>query len=296
MNDEQFMIQTFNQSFKKYLYDECVIGKLANTELKDNLRLGTEIDIIMPATVTLSDFKGGELNQAEEAANSVAKIRINKGKSFHFFIDKVKEEQIKRAPDIKQKVALAKEYSSDAIKQFSAAVDSEYALLYPNAGHYLSDNGNGIALSESNIRDILSLMATNFKRGDRKGHNNWIDGQMIVVLPPEAEFFLGKQQMYENVESGHKKIEKGHIGKLCGWDILISNNIYKDEDGNYYPLFGQRGKTLAGGVQKNLDMQSYVPDNRFDTHYKGYGVYGVGAPRADLLGCAKITANPTIGQ
>ena len=81
MNDEQFMIQTFNQSFKKYLYDETVVGKLANTELKDNLRLGTEIDIIMPATVTLSNFTGGELNDAEEAANSVAKVRIDKGKS-----------------------------------------------------------------------------------------------------------------------------------------------------------------------------------------------------------------------
>ena len=86
MNDEQFMIQTFNQSFKKYLYDETVVGKLANTELKDNLRLGTEIDIIMPATVTLSDFKGGELNDAEEAANSVA---ITDNKSLTFVADNV---------------------------------------------------------------------------------------------------------------------------------------------------------------------------------------------------------------
>lgn len=296
MNDEQFMIQTFNQSFKKYLYDETVVGKLANTELKDNLRLGAEIDIIMPATVTLSDFKGGELNDAEEAANSVAKVRIDKGKSFHFYIDKVKEEQIKRAPDIKQKVALAKEYSADAIKQFAAAVDADYAKLYPNAGHYIDNGGSAITLSATNVKDLLSVMATEFQRGDSKGHNNWIDGQMIAIVPPEFQFFLAKQQMYEYVESGHKKYEKGFIGKLAGWDILVSNNIYKDGSGNFYPLFGQRGKTLAGGIQKKLDMMSYVPDKRFDTHYKGYGVYGVGAPRADLLGCAKVSATPTVGQ
>lgn len=296
MNEEQFMIQTFNAAYKKYLYDECVVGKLANTEFKDNLKMGTEIDIIMPATVTLNDYKGGEIGDAEEAANSLAKVRIDKGKYFHFFIDKVKEEQIKRAPDLKQKVDLAKEYSSDAIKQFAAAVDKEYALLYPNAGHKVDDNGSAITLSATNVRDLLAMMQVEFQRGDEKGHHNWVDGKMIAIVPPEFEFFLGKQELWKYVESGHKKIEKGFIGKLSGWDILVSNNIYKDSDGNYYPLFGQRGATLAGGVQKKLDMMSYVPDKRFDTYYKGYGIFGVGAPRADLLGYAKVKATPTIGS
>ncbi len=296
MNDEQLMIQTFNQSFNKYLYDECVVGKLAKTDFKDNLRIGTEVDIIMPATITLHSFSGGAIGDAEEAANSLAKVRIDKAQYFHFYIDKVKELEIKNAPDIKQKVKLATEYTSDAVKQFAALVDEEYAKLYPNAGHYLDNSGDGIELSATNCRDIFAMMQTMFKRGDNNGHNNWVDGQMVAVVPPEFEFFLAKQQIFQYVESGHKKIEKGFVGKMSGWDILVSNNIYKDGSGNYYPLFGQRGKTLAGGVQKTLDVQTYVPDNKFDTHYKGYGVYGVGAPRADMLGCAKVKATPAVGS
>ena len=305
MNDEQLMIQTFTQAFKKYLYDELVVGKLAHTEFKDNLRKGTEIDIIMPAQITLHDFDGNvdengfQIGDAEEAANSLAKIRINKGKYFHFFVDKVKEEQIKKAPDLKQKVALAKEYSSDAIKQFAAVVDKAYAELYPMAGHYIDNSGSGYTLSATNVRDIFAYMQNEFKRGDRDGHNNWVDGQMIAIVPPEFEFYLAKQQMYEHTDSGHKKVEKGFVGVASGWDILVSNNIATTGSGAdtfYYPLFGQRGKTLAGGVQRTLDMQSYVPDRRFDTFYKGYGVYGVGAPRADLLGSVKVKANPSIGS
>ena len=56
------------------------------------------------------------------------------------------------------------------------------------------------------------------------------------------------------------------------------------------PLFGLRNRTLAGGVTKNLNMQNYVPEKNFDTNYKGYSLYGVGAPRADFLGAVKIKA------
>lgn len=304
MNDEQLMIQTFTKCFKKYLYDELVVGKIANTEFKDNLRKGTEIDIIMPAQITLHDFDGKvdangfQIGDAEEAANSLAKVRINKAQYFHFFIDKIKEEEIKKAPDLKQKVELAKEYSTDAIKQFAAVVDKAYAELYPMAGHYLDNAGAGYTLSATNVRDLFATMQNEFKRGDKKGHTNWVDGQMVAIVPPEFEFFLAKQQMYTGTESGNKKIEKGFVGVASGWDILVSNNIAtttSGEDTFFYPLFGQRGKTLAGGVQRNLDMMSYVPDKRFDTHYKGYGVYGVGAPRADLLGSVKVKATPSIG-
>ena len=75
-----------------------------------------------------------------------------------------------------------------------------------------------------------------------------------------------------------------------GWDIFVSNNIKKNEDGAMYPLFGVKGKTLAGGVTKDLNMQHYIPEKNFNTHYKGYALYGVGAPRADFLGAVKINA------
>jgi hypothetical protein len=133
-------------------------------------------------------------------------------------------------------------------------------------------------------------MQAKFKRGDGKGHTNWIDGSMIAIVPPEFQFYLGQLDDYEQVESGHRKIEKGFVGKLCGWDILISNNIAQPEDGVFFPLFGIKGKTLAGGVSSNLNTQHYMPEKNFNTRYKGYGLYGVGAPRADFFGTAKVKA------
>ena len=302
MSTKQLIIGTFNQAFKKYIYDELVIGKLAHTEFKNGINKGDEVDVLMPASVTMFDYDGGDLPTAEVVTNSVAKVRIDRGRAFHFKTKEIEEKAIENAPSMKQKVDLAREYSSDAIKQFAAGVDTAYGGLYTRAGYVIDKtdisgaNHYGIDLDADYAREILALMRTKFQRGDNEGHNNWVDGKMIAIVPPEFEYYLGKLQMYEEVESGHRKIEKGFIGRLEGWDILVSNNVASYTDTNnsskktFAPLFGVRGKTLAGGVSSNLNTKSYEPEANFDTAYKGYGLFGVGAPRADMLGTALICA------
>ena len=295
MSDEQLMITTFTKAYNKYIYNEMVIGQLAHTELKDKVKTGIEVDVTMPAMVNLFDYTGGDLSDAELTTTTTAKVKIDKGKAFHFEVNEVDKQRIDNAPDLKQKVDLAKEYSSDAIKQFAAAIDVAYGNLYTRAGHYLSGSSNSsIKLDADYAKEILAYMQAEFKRGDRKGHTNWIDGQMVAIVPPEYQFYLGKLEDLRYVESGHQKMAKGYIGKLSGWEIVVSNNVasVSESDGSitYYPLFGIKGKTLAGGISKNLNMKNYMPEKNFNTRYKGYGLYGVGAPRADYLGTVKITA------
>ena len=290
---EQFIKGTFEKCFKKYVYNELVIGKLAHSAFKTGVKEGDEVDVIMPGTVNMFDYTGGDLPDAEEVTNSTTKVRINKGKGFHFEIDEIKKRQIENAPNDEARVNLVKEYSMDAVKQFTAAVDEDYADLYTRAGHYLDNSGSAITLDADYAKEILAYMQAEFKRGDNKGHTNWIDGQMLAIVPPEYQFYLGKLEDYTKVESGHRKIEKGFIGELSGWKILVSNNVAKTTASGvttYYPLFGIQGKTLAGGISSNLNTKSYMPEKNFNTRYKGYGLYGVGAPRADFLGTVKITA------
>jgi hypothetical protein len=287
---DQLITGTFEACFSKYFYDELVIGKLAHSEFKSGVKRGDEVDVFMPPTVTLFDYTGGDLPNAELVTNSATKVRIDEGKAFHFEIDEIKKKEIENVKDTKKQAQLASEYSKDGVKQFAAGVDTAFGNLYTRAGHYLDNSGDAIPLSGQTAKDILAYMQAKFKRGDGKGHTNWIDGQMIAIVPPEFQFYLGKIEMYGNVESGHRKLEKGYIGKLAGWDILVSNNIANPSTNVFYPLFGIRAKTLAGGVSSNLNMKHYMPEANFNTRYKGYGLFGVGAPRADFLGTVKISA------
>lgn len=292
---KQLIVNAFSKAFNKYFYNELVVGKLAHSEMKEHINKGDEVDVTMPGMVRLFDYDGGDLPTAETATVSTCKVKIDKGKAFHFELSEIEEKMMENSVEEPEKMAsLAKEYTNDAIKQFAAAVDSAYANLYTRAGHYLDDNGGAIALDVTNAKDILAFMQSKFQRGDGKGHTNWVDGAMVCIVPPEYQFYLGKSDDLKYTESGKEEIAKGYIGHLCGWEILVSNNIAQPTDGIFYPLFGVKNKTLAGGISSDLNTTFYVPEKNFNTCYKGYGLYGVGAPRADLLGTVKVSAQLSI--
>lgn len=290
----QLIKQGFSKAFDKYLYDELVIGKLAHHEAKTIAKKGDEVDIKMPAMVTLFDYDGGDLPTAEKVDTSFVKVKIDRGAGVHFTMSQIEEDFIKNSKSDVDQAALIREYTSDAVKQFAAKVDTAYGNLFTRAGHYLDDNGSAIELTAQTAKDILAYMQAKFQRGDGKGHTNWIDGQMLAIVPPEYQFYLGKLEDLKYTESGKKEQRKGYIGTLCGWDILVSNNIASPSSNVYYPLFGLASKTLAGGMSNDLNMQDYVPEKNFDRTYKGYGLFGVGAPRADFLGTVKISAPLTL--
>ena len=269
MSVQQMIQSLFNKSIEKHFYNEMVIGKLSHTESKANVRKGDEIDVVMPASVAMFDYDGGDLQEAEKAGVSITKVRLDRGKAFHFELSAVEEKQIMDSYDTDSQFSIAHKYCEDAIKQFAAAVDCAFGNLYTRAGHYLDDNGSAINLSAQYAKEILAIMQAKFRRGDGKGHTNWVDGSMICIVPPEFQLYLGQLEELKYVESGHTKMEKGHIGKLCGWDIYTSNNIAQPEDGVFYPLFGIAGKTLAGGISADLSTQFYIPEKNFNSTYKG---------------------------
>ena len=264
---KQLIVNAFSKAFNKYFYNELVVGKLAHSEMKEHINKGDEVDVTMPGMVRLFDYDGGDLPSAEAATVSTCKVKIDKGKAFHFELSEIEEKMMEKSSEEPEKMAsLAKEYTNDAIKQFAAAVDSAYANLYTRAGHYLDDNGNAIALDATNAKDILAFMQSKFQRGDGKGHTNWVDGAMVCIIPPEYQFYLGKSEDLKYTESGKEEMAKGYIGHLCGWEILVSNNIAQPTDGTFYPLFGVKNKTLAGGISSDLNTTFYVPEKNFKPH------------------------------
>ena len=190
---KQMIVNAFTKAFNKHFYNELVIGKLAHSEMKDHINKGDEVDITMPGLVTLFDYDGGDLPDAEAATLSTCKVKIDRGKAFHFELSEMEEKMLQGSADSPEaQVELAKDYTNDAIKQFAAAVDSAYANLYTRAGHYLDDDGDAITLTPQLAKDIFAYMQAKFQRGDGKGHTNWIDGGMVCVIPPEYQFYLGQ--------------------------------------------------------------------------------------------------------
>ena len=96
MTDSKQLIATaFTKAFNKHFYNELVIGKLAHSELKNNINKGDEVDVTMPGLLTLFDYDGGDLPNAEMATLSTCKVKIDRGKAFHFELSEMEEKMLK---------------------------------------------------------------------------------------------------------------------------------------------------------------------------------------------------------
>jgi len=287
---DQLIKTVFNKTFKKKTYEELCIGKLAHVDFKDTIDMGDTIEVLLPGNVTLFPSDGNTLTgNAEEVQVATTQIKVDHCEAVFFTMNDAKKQQIENAPTDDAKIDLIAEYSNDAVKKFAAKIDEEYGKLYARAGMTISDSA--VTLSSANISKFFALMNAKFKRGDKMGHTSWVQNKMLAIIPPEMTAVLTGMTDLQYVESRAKEIVNGYVGRLQGWDIIESNNIYSYEDDGqvyYQPLFGQQGATLAGGVQSTFKLIDNIPDKGFNTEYKGKGVFGVGAPRADLFGTQTV--------
>lgn len=291
---DQLIKTAFDKTFdKKKLYDNLVIGKLAKNDFKDTIGMGDLVKVLLSGEVELFASDGNTLvRDAEQVRVASVDIPIDQCYSVFFTMNEAKRKQIMEASTDEQKINLITEYAKDARQKALAKVDEAYGKLYKRAG--LTLDNNAVALTSSNIGKFFALMNRKFKRGRGNGHTSWVDNKMLAVIPPEMTAALVGMPDLQYVESRAKEIVNGYVGRLQGWDIVESNNVASTETDStitYYPLFGHEGGSLAGGVQSGLKLIDNIPDKGFNTEYKGAFVYGVGAPRADLLGTQAVTVD-----
>lgn len=279
LNLNQIIPTAVAKSFEKRLEKELVIGKAARKEFKNGLKMGDEIDIIMPARTEMSDWDGGDLKTAQKIDSTIVKVKIDTGKQVNFELEAAKELQIQGStPDVAAK--LIDEYSSDARYQARNAIDAALGKLYPMAGLKIADS-NGYNLTKDNFAQFLADMKAKFARA-----NVFKSGQMSVYIPPEAAAVALGMSYKQYTESEVKDIKTGLLQTQAGWKIYESNNVYMDSNNIFYPLFTVDGMSFAAPIQKELNLIPYMRDESLNKAFKGGFVFGAGVPNANYLGYA----------
>ena len=292
---ENLICTQYKKDFEKNFHNSLVIGKLASTSYETGMSFGDEKDVIMPGRVTLSDWDGGDLNTAEKVKSSIVKVKVDQGKQVNFEIEHAKAIQMANAGEGEAQAKLASEYTSDAVYQFRDAIDTALGKLYPFAGYVVDDgNGGAVSITANNALSLLAYMKSKFSRG----HNGsaWQNGKMIAILPPELIAIMLGMTMLQYTESQVKDVQTGVVLEKAGWKIYESNNIYSPSTGVYQPLFGVEGETLASVIQKDMNLIPYMRTESINEAYKGAGMFGVAAPRADMLGTAKISLSVSLAS
>lgn len=280
----------FQEEWEKNLENELVIDILSATKYDAIVKRdgSDEINVRLPGEVSVKRWEGGDLADPEKVASSIAKIKIDKGCQINFALDHAQAVQISGS-SLKEAKQLSSVYSHDAVQKFAENIDRDLAKLYPVAGIWMAGTADAaITLTVDNAAKFLSVMKARFSRAKA-----WKTGKMVAVCPPELTALFNQVPGLMNSEKGFEDRKKGFVRELAGWKIYESNNIAADssDDDVFYPLFGIRGESMASAKEKNIDLIHYIPEKGLDDAFKGAGMYGVGCPRPDKLGAAKVKVN-----
>ena len=295
MSIETLIKTTFSDTFRKEIYQELTAGRLLNPEFKKHIMYGDEVNVQFDGGVVMEDYTGGDLDtsKAQTAETTTVKVKINRGKSVIFKLDDAKIRQIKNAKDDAERVKLAKAYSEDAREQFARAINKACCEQYVRAGHVITANNDGstaITITTENIKNLFAKAKAILKHADGK-HTAWKSGEMIAVIDTDMEAFMSTQGLLQYSDTMAKHFKNGFSGTFMGFNVLVDDDIVKDNDGNKFPLFGREKKTIAGGIQDDFTLDSDKKVGGFDTYYWGKGVFGVKAPLSYLLATAKVKAD-----
>lgn len=297
MSIDMLIKTTYSDDFRKEIWEDLGAGKLMLPSFKKNVAIGDEVNVQFHGTVTMSDYTGGDLDvdSAEFVNSTTVKVKINKGKSVFFKVDEQVVRQIEQAKTNEEKVKLVREYTADAREQFLRAINTACCKEYVRAGHKIEGSaGAAITVTADNLKKIFAKAKILLRQGDGKGHTAWTEGQMLAIINSDLEAFLSTQNLLQYSDIMAKHYKKGFKGQFMGFDVIVDDNIASDSSGNVYPLFGRAKRTIAGGIQDEMTLDSGKKVGGFNTHYWGKGVFGVKAPLSYLLCTAKLNATFTI--
>lgn len=289
MANKKLIPTVIKKMWEENLESKKVIGILSNTSYQGELKSGDEADVKFNIEPDVTAWDGGDLTAAQEAKSTIVKIKVDKGSQVNFKVNKADAIQMEGASNA-EAMKLASKTSDSAIEKVAEAQDQALGKLYATAGIQVNTiSGAATALTAANIAKVFTVAKAKMSDG-----NAWVDGKMAAIISPEMTALLNEAYNQTATEYDAKNRRKGFVRTLFGFDIYESNNLFKDTDGNVYPLFGVKGETLASVTQNDLDLMHYIPENSLDDAYKGGAVWGCGNPRPDKLATGKFSVTLSV--
>lgn len=239
----------------------------------DIKRLGDTVHVGTIGKISVTDYNpNADLTIGDLTVTDTA-LKINKAKSFGFYVEDVENLQTAGALDDPAVKA--------AVAEISDAVDKDIAEIFKNdAGSKLTGVKVHLGYPESAPKgdgakqtpfEVLVSLATKLNQNNVPN-----DGNRYVVVGPQfySGLLLDERVTKVDVAGTAEGLKNGIVARILGFDILLSNNI-PTTGGRELICAGYNGAiTLAMQINK---VEKLRAEKRFADIYKGLAVYGAKA-------------------
>ena len=176
---------------------------------------------------------------------------IDQANAFAFLVDDIDKAQ--SVP------GLAEEYQRKAVHGLAVARDTYVANLIKGAANATT----ATALTEEAVKTALDLAIVELRE------RNFDEDGVIEISP--AVYNVFKNQLITLSTNNPEYIKKGIVGMYDGFDVIMSNNMAKDDSHVYCDIRGKKAIAFAGQIN---EVEAFRSDTYFADVVRGLDTFG----------------------
>jgi len=241
-----------------------VFGQLVNRNYEGDIRNGGDtVKITTPAAITVGAYSGTVSYQTPTSAQQ--SLAIDQDIYWAFELDDVDQAQAN--------VNLMQAYMVEAADALAQSVDVNLAGLYTGAGLTQIE----LDVGTSDFYDIMVLGAQRLDEANVPRAGRW-----VVMSPRGYADLLQNTNFISATDAGATLVREGALGRVAGFDVLVSNNLASAEANHKEYLYGTNAAiTMAEQV---INTEALRRDAAFKDAVRGRMVYGRKVIRPSALG------------
>ena len=176
---------------------------------------------------------------------------IDQANAFAFLVDDIDKAQ--SVP------GLAEEYQRKAVHGLAVARDTYVANLIKGAANATT----ATALTEEAVKTALDLAIVELRE------RNFDEDGVIEISP--AVYNVFKNQLITLSTNNPEYIKKGIVGMYDGFEVVMSNNMAKDDSHVYCDIRGKKAIAFAGQIN---EVEAFRSDTYFADVVRGLDTFG----------------------
>ena len=249
-------VTNFIQSiWSKKIQDDLELKcKLVDNCLRDyegDVKQAGSVKILGVGEPTIGAYNGTQDITIEEMNDKGQMLTIDQANYFAFYVDDVNQAQ--SVPGLKEK------YQEKAVHGLAVARDTYVAKLIKGATNVTTaTNLTQDAVKQAIDNAIVALRERNF------------DEEGVIEITP-AVYNVFKNCLITLSTNNPEYIKKGIVGVYDDFNVVMSNNMFKDSSHAYCDVRGKKAIAFAGQIN---EVEALRAEKRFKDIIRGLDTFG----------------------
>ena len=243
------------QIWSKKIQDDLELKvKLVANCLRDyegDCKYAQSVKILGVGEPTISKYDSTKDIEIEEMSDRGQILTIDQANMFAFYVDDINQAQ--SVPGLKEK------YQEKAVHGLAVARDTYVAELIKGATNVTT----ATALTQEAVKEALDAAIVALRE------RNFDEDGVIEITP--AVYNVFKNELITLSTNNPEYIKKGIVGMYDGFEVMMSNNMAKDDTHVYCDIRGKKAIAFAGQIN---EVEALRSERRFKDIVRGLDTFG----------------------